>query len=109
ARVSLARYAVLSDTQPALCDAALQDALAGSAQALGLSHRVLPSGAGHDAAFISHIAPACMVFIPCRGGRSHAPEEWTEQSQIANGADVILHALLARDAQLPGVQVKALA
>jgi N-carbamoyl-L-amino-acid hydrolase len=107
ARAALARYAILSDTQPALCDASLQAELAKSAQALGLSHRVLASGAGHDAAFMSHIGPACMVFIPCRDGKSHAPEEWTEQSQLAHGADVILNALVARDATLSHAEAKA--
>jgi N-carbamoyl-L-amino-acid hydrolase len=109
AHVSLARFAILSDTSPAHCDVSLQTSLARAAQALGLSHRVLPSGAGHDAAFLSHIAPACMVFIPCRGGKSHAPEEWTDEAQLAKGANVMLHAIMARDAALSPAHIRGVA
>jgi N-carbamoyl-L-amino-acid hydrolase len=108
-RVTLAHFTVLSDTQPAQCDAGLQSLLAQAAQGLELSQRVLPSGAGHDAAFMSHIAPACMVFIPCRGGKSHAPEEWTEEAQIVNGANVILQAVMARDVAPTVAHARALA
>jgi N-carbamoyl-L-amino-acid hydrolase len=46
---------------------------------------------------MSHIAPAAMVFIPCREGRSHTPEEWAEAEAIAAGADTILGAVLRFD------------
>lgn len=97
ARVSVA---TLSDSLPAHCDATLRAALAASARSLGVSSLDMASGAGHDAAFLSRIAPAAMVFIPCREGRSHCPEEWTEPGQLAVGASVLLEAVRALDARL---------
>ena len=93
AKVVRATLHRLSDTQPAACDPRLQELLRESADALGLSHRELASGAGHDTAFLSLIAPAAMVFVPCRAGRSHCPEEWAEPQAIAAGAAVILEAV----------------
>lgn len=58
-------------------------------RALGLSCRMLPSGAGHDASHIAEIAPACMIFVPSRAGRSHCPEEYTELEHITQGVRVL--------------------
>jgi N-carbamoyl-L-amino-acid hydrolase len=66
-----------------------------------LSATDLASGAGHDAAFMSRICPAAMVFVPCRAGKSHAPEEWAEREAIAAGAAVVLEAVKALDRSLP--------
>ncbi|MDC7789090.1 Zn-dependent hydrolase [Rhodoplanes sp. TEM] len=93
------RCAVLSRATPAACDPALRALLAEGAEALGLASVPLPSGAGHDAAFLSRIAPAAMVFIPCRAGRSHCPEEWAEPAAVAAGAAVMLEAVLRFDAR----------
>jgi N-carbamoyl-L-amino-acid hydrolase len=68
---------------------------------LGLGETDLPSGAGHDAAFMSRICPSAMVFVPCRAGKSHAPEEWADREAIAAGAAVIYQAVKALDQSLP--------
>jgi acetylornithine deacetylase/succinyl-diaminopimelate desuccinylase-like protein len=68
---------------------------------LGVSFCVMPSGAGHDAAYIAGIAPAGMVFVPCRGGVSHAPEEWSDADDIARGADVMMSAVRSLDGEGP--------
>ncbi|WP_117193275.1 Zn-dependent hydrolase [Rhizobium terrae] len=70
-----------------------------SAAAIGASSRRMVSGAGHDAAFLAKVAPAAMVFIPCRDGRSHAPEEWAENDDIALGAAVLYETVLKLDQQ----------
>jgi N-carbamoyl-L-amino-acid hydrolase len=57
----------------------------------------MTSGAGHDTAFISHIAPAAMLFVPCRNGTSHSPEEWAEPEALSAGAAVIGEAILRFD------------
>jgi N-carbamoyl-L-amino-acid hydrolase len=57
----------------------------------------MPSGAGHDAQEIARIAPMGMIFVPSRDGISHAPQEFTAPSDIANGVDVLLRTLLAID------------
>jgi beta-ureidopropionase / N-carbamoyl-L-amino-acid hydrolase len=95
--VTLAPLDVVSDALPVRFDAAVCDALAESANALGLPHRDMVSGAGHDAAWIAQFAPASMIFIPCRDGRSHAPEEWTEPDQLAAGTAAMLETVLRID------------
>ena len=52
------------------------------ASAVGVDVR-LPSGAGHDAAMMAHIAPAAMLFVRCRGGISHHPAESVEEADVA--------------------------
>jgi len=100
ARVTRATFATLSDGPPVACDPLLRAALRQGAQDLGLSESDLPSGAGHDAAFMSRICPSAMIFVPCRGGKSHAPEEWSDREQIAAGAAAIYQAVMALDASL---------
>ena len=78
-------------------DARIQALVAIAAAELGLSARRMPSGAGHDAQSIALLAPVGMIFVPSVGGISHAPEERTAASDIANGANVLLRTLLAID------------
>jgi N-carbamoyl-L-amino-acid hydrolase len=59
----------------------------------------MTSGAGHDAVFFSRIAPAAMVFVPCKGGRSHCPEEWSEPEQLAAGTALLFETLRKMDAR----------
>ncbi|MDB5653400.1 MAG: hypothetical protein JWQ94_1013, partial [Tardiphaga sp.] len=100
ARVTRATFATLSDGPPVACDPALRAALRQGAHDLGLSGFDLPSGAGHDAAFMSRICPSAMIFVPCRAGKSHAPEEWADREQIAAGAAAIYQAVRALDQSL---------
>lgn len=99
-RVERTRFALLSDVAPVACDNQLEDALARSAARLGLSVLRLASGAGHDAAFVAGIAPSAMLFIPCRGGKSHAPDEWAEPSGLAAGASVLLETVCLIDQEM---------
>ena len=39
---------------------------------------------------MTRICPSAMVFVPCRNGKSHAPEEWADRDSIAAGAAVLL-------------------
>ncbi|HWV54680.1 Zn-dependent hydrolase [Pseudorhodoplanes sp.] len=96
-RTERAVFARLSDTNPTACDAGLRELLRDSARALGFSSTDIASGAGHDAAFVARIAPSAMVFIPCRDGKSHAPEEWAEPDALAAGTAVIAEAVLRFD------------
>ena len=100
AGVTRASFVTLSDGPPVACDPMLRAALRQGADDLGLSAFDLPSGAGHDAAFMSRICPSAMIFVPCRGGKSHAPEEWSDREQIAAGAAAIYQAVMALDASL---------
>jgi len=71
-----------------------------AASDLGLSHRRMPSGAGHDAQAVAHFAPVGMVFIPSVGGLSHHPDEYSRPEDIEAGGNVLLGALMKADAGL---------
>ncbi|MCY4582054.1 MAG: Zn-dependent hydrolase [Chloroflexi bacterium] len=77
----------------------MQDIVAESAESLRLRTLHLPSRASHDAARLAPVAPVGMVFIPCRDGRSHCPEEWAELDAIVTGTQRLGGALLRLDAQ----------
>jgi N-carbamoyl-L-amino-acid hydrolase len=82
---------------PAPTDARIRRLIDESAKELGLSTRQMPSGAGHDAQDMARLAPVGMIFIPSIGGISHSPKEFSRSSDIANGANVLLRALLKLD------------
>ena len=75
-------------------DATLRAAIEKSAARLGHRTMPLPSRAGHDAWNIARIAPAAMIFIPCRDGVSHNQAEHAEFDHIAASADVLLNAVI---------------
>lgn len=91
----------ISDAPAVQMDAGLGVLLSGAVERLGGSQRSLASGAGHDAAFMARISRAAMIFIPCRGGVSHTPNEFAENDDIAFGAAVLFETLLALDRQDP--------
>jgi N-carbamoyl-L-amino-acid hydrolase len=78
------------------CIAAVRRAAASA----GLSTRDMMSGAGHDAAYVARVAPASMIFVPCKDGISHNEAEYSSKEQCANGAQVLLQAVLDYDRQL---------
>lgn len=91
------RFAILSDTNPVDCDPGLRSVLRHAGRRLGLSTLDMASGAGHDAAFVAAIAPAAMLFVPSRDGKSHAPEEWTDADALAAGAATLFDAVVLCD------------
>jgi beta-ureidopropionase / N-carbamoyl-L-amino-acid hydrolase len=100
ARVSRAPFVTLSDGPPVACDPRLRAALRRSADELDLRQTDIASGAGHDAAFMSRICPSGMLFVPCRKGKSHSPEEWADREAIAAGAAVVLQTIKSLDRSL---------
>ena len=68
--------------------------VAANAEALGLSVKRMPSGAGHDAQMLARICPAGMIFVPSAGGISHNVTEYTAPEDLAAGANVLLHTVL---------------
>lgn len=77
-------------------DAGCVDAVRRAAQALGHSHMPAISGAGHDAIYAARLAPAGMVFIPCKDGISHNEIEDADPAHVTAGADVLLRVMLER-------------
>ena len=66
-----------------------------TAERLGYSWRRLPSGAGHDAQMLARVCPTSMIFTPSVGGLSHNLGEFTHDEDVAAGANVLLHVMLA--------------
>jgi N-carbamoyl-L-amino-acid hydrolase len=95
--VAISAPKVISDNPATPMDPRVIQALETACNATDARHRQMASGAGHDAAFMARICPAGMVFIPCAGGRSHTPEEWADNADIALGAAVLLDAVLRLD------------
>ncbi len=72
------------------------DAVRRGAETLGYSHMDVVSGAGHDAVYMAQLAPAGMIFIPCKDGISHNEIEDAEPDDVTAGCNVLLHAMLER-------------
>ncbi|AYD04149.1 Zn-dependent hydrolase [Neorhizobium sp. NCHU2750] len=87
----------VSNAVPTPMSEMVTDVLAASAARIGATTRPMVSGAGHDAAYLSKIAPAAMVFIASKDGRSHAAEEWSDNDAISLGAAVLYEAILNLD------------
>ncbi len=65
-----------------------------AADSLGFANRAITSGAGHDAVYISRVAPTGMIFIPCEDGISHNEIEAATPDDVAAGCDVLLNAMV---------------
>ena len=78
------------------CIAAVREA----ALVSGFTTRDMISGAGHDAAYVARVAPAAMIFVPCKDGISHNEAEYSSKEQCAAGAQVLLQAVLDYDRRL---------
>ena len=82
---------------PAPTDPQIRSLISEAARELGLSTKLMPSGAGHDAQDMARLGPVGMIFIPSVGGISHSPREFSHPEDIANGANVLLLSLLKLD------------
>jgi N-carbamoyl-L-amino-acid hydrolase len=78
---------------PAACDPGVVATLIDTCTELGLSYQVMVSRAYHDSLFMARLCPTAMVFIPCRAGVSHRPDEHVEPEQICQGVAVLAHGL----------------
>jgi beta-ureidopropionase / N-carbamoyl-L-amino-acid hydrolase len=88
------------DQPPVRFDAGCVASARHGAEVSGFSAREIVSGAGHDAAYVSRVAPTAMIFVPCRGGVSHNEAEFSSKEQCAAGAQVLLQAVLDYDRKL---------
>jgi len=84
---------LLNADAPADCDPEVRAALADSCRKHGFKFIEMVSRAYHDSLFISRIAPTGMLFIPCRNGYSHRPDEYASPEDIARGVLVLAEAL----------------
>jgi N-carbamoyl-L-amino-acid hydrolase len=81
--------------EPAKCSAHIVKVIEEACDEQNISPKHMVSRAYHDSLFMARIAPIAMIFIPCRGGVSHRPDEYASPSDIANGTR-LLAATLAR-------------
>ncbi|TVQ32357.1 MAG: Zn-dependent hydrolase [Geminicoccaceae bacterium] len=79
---------------PVTFDADCAGAIRAAAEKLGYTHRDIVSGAGHDACWITQIAPTAMVMCPCVDGLSHNEAEAITKEWAAAGANVLFHAVV---------------
>jgi ureidoglycolate amidohydrolase len=78
---------------PTACDVQILAGLEASAIEAGRSYKRMVARAYHDSSFVACIAPVAMLFIPCRGGVSHRPDEYASPEWIAGGVDVLARTL----------------
>jgi beta-ureidopropionase / N-carbamoyl-L-amino-acid hydrolase len=94
-KISFMREA--SEVKPALTNKHLQQQIEAAAKGLGLTTKLMQSGAGHDTQQMATLAPVAMIFVQSVGGISHSPKEFTKTADMTNGANVLLHTVLRVD------------
>lgn len=87
------RTEILNSDPPARCDARIVRAVEEAARAEGLAMRHMVSRAYHDSLFMARVAPVAMIFIPCRNGWSHRPDEYSSPEHIAAGIRTLARTL----------------
>ena len=86
---------MLNADAPADCAPEIIEALSQSCRQHKLNFVPMVSRAYHDSLFMSRIAPVAMLFIPCRNGYGHRPDEYTSHDDIARGTLVLAETLAA--------------
>ena len=79
---------------PAACDPLVVAAIEAAAQAVQLDYQKMVSRAYHDALFMAQLCPTAMIFIPCRDGVSHRPDEFASSEAIVDGVNVLARTLM---------------
>ena len=87
-RVQVSKTLVNADA-PAICSPEIVSAIEEAARAEGVSAKRMISRAYHDSSFMALVAPIAMIFIPCRNGVSHRPDEFAAPADIALGTRVL--------------------
>jgi N-carbamoyl-L-amino-acid hydrolase len=78
-------------------DESLVGIVESEAKGMSFSSRRMLSWAGHDAQMMAKIAPTAMIFIPCKGGRTHCEEEYAAPEDIVRGTRTLINAVLSCD------------
>lgn len=88
---------IISADPPALCDGRLVKVAEQAAREAGARSRRMVSRAYHDSLFMAQVAPTALLFIPCRRGWSHRPDEYARPEHMAKGVEVLARSLAAAD------------
>lgn len=86
---------VINSDPPAICEPGIVDAVCTAAGARGWSASRMVSRAYHDSLFMARVCPTAMIFIPCRNGWSHRPDEFASVEAIGKGVTVLADTLRA--------------
>jgi N-carbamoyl-L-amino-acid hydrolase len=86
---------LISADPPAVCSTELLQTLASACERRSIPYRRMVSRAYHDSLFMARITPVAMLFIPCRNGVSHRPDEYASPEAIATGVAVLADGLSA--------------
>ncbi len=78
---------------PAACDGGIMHAVEAVCERRGYTHQQMVSRAYHDSLFMAQMAPAGMIFVPCRGGVSHRPDEFVTVDAMVRGVAVLAETL----------------
>jgi ureidoglycolate amidohydrolase len=87
-RVTITEHQINADL-PATSDPHILSTLEAICQAESISYKKMVSRAYHDSSFMARVAPIAMIFIPCRAGVSHRPDEYTTPAYIALGTRIL--------------------
>jgi len=77
-----------------VCDQSIMQCMREAIDLLGMSAPTLPSGAGHDAAAMADLTKTGMLFVRCKGGISHHPDEYVSQDDAIAGANVLMQTVI---------------
>jgi N-carbamoyl-L-amino-acid hydrolase len=94
----IAKLELINRDAPATCDAVTISKLQEACEKHGFKYDLMVSRAYHDSLFISRVCPAAMLFIPCRGGYSHRPDEYSSPEAVGKGTLVLAEALASLSA-----------
>jgi len=81
---------------PVAFDEACVSAVRSACEGGNIGHMDIVSGAGHDACYLSRVAPTAMIFTPCLNGISHNEIESAEPEHLEAGCNVLLQAMIER-------------
>ena len=92
--LALRRQVKVSETlvnadEPAICSQKVINVIEGACREIGIPAKNMVSRAYHDSLFMARVAPIAMIFIPCRGGVSHRPDEYATPENITDGTRVL--------------------
>ena len=98
-----ARVEMLNADPPASSSQTVLEAARVACREMNLIPKEMVSRAYHDSLFMARLCPISMIFIPCRGGVSHRPDEFSSREDIARGVEVLARTMvtLANTSGLP--------
>jgi allantoate deiminase len=85
---------VVQDNSAVVCSRTLTRVLAQSVRSCQGRCPVLPSGAGHDGVILSSLTPVAMLFVRCRKGLSHHPDEFVSRADLGAALRIVVDFLL---------------